>query len=1055
MSDLVCPVCGKSNPNTVEVCQYCGASLKRSSAASGTSDLPGWLKDIRKSTNAEPAATPDTTRPAQPIEPAGAKDVPFPDFLAGLSNLSDEEDDESPDWLNNLRGVLPDPPLIYAAPSMPRPAQPPAASTEKPPEQPAAPPAENKVFEQLPAAQPQAEPQTPNTDWLKAFDLPDSSGSVGSDIPDAEIDPAIYADLPDWMASLAGLGGQSTPAQPEPSVFEQSPAPANEPVDWLSSLGGDFTAEDNFATSESSAPVAGETPDWMARMSSSQAESGTVQNQPEPDWLASLSSSAVESGGMPGAKEDLQSSALLGSDDWSGLRGSTPGVFDASEGNNPNPGVSALDETPDWITNLQGSDPVSYEPDTKGGSSPAVSPFGELPDWMTNLRDPAATLEKPDWLANLNSSTPDQTSSANIPQAAETPVTPLENDNSAWLANLGGSALDYKAPVSGQTLESGQPAPFADQPDWLSSLQNSQDASFGDNPKQNQPESHETSFRDEVPDWLTSLQGISTPVDSVPAQAQPEPQSISDWKSAPSVPDEALKPNEPQTQNQPFEPEDLEGFSIPGGTGELPDWLARVSQATAVENKPVQGQVPAATAPKTPRQQANESGQSMIGTGQPVRPEVPGLASESGNDQNIDSIFSMETPDWLSNFLPAASQPVSAPSEKDSTPNDLPAAELPSWVQALRPMESVVEETSDNDEPQNVENEGPLAGLRSVLPTQPGLTVAKAPRAYANELLINETQHAQSALLENLINSEKNPQLLPKRPKVSRIQPVRWTIAAVLLLVVFIFAGLGSNVFPSPATPGETSAVGMFLNTVGNLPDNAPVLVIMDYQPGFAGEMESALGPVLENLMNKKARLAFVSTSPVGGLMADRLLSKFSTSYSYQIGQQYVKLGYLPGGAGGIKVFADQPATTLGQDTRSGNLWDTPVLKDVTINSVTSLANFAAVIVATDNPDIGRLWIEQAQPVLGAKPMLMVVSAQAEPMIQPYFQSGQISGLVTGMEGGLLYESALGKSGQARTYWDAYSAALLVAELIIIIGGFWSLRAGLRARRAGQEQDEV
>ena len=166
-------------------------------------------------------------------------------------------------------------------------------------------------------------------------------------------------------------------------------------------------------------------------------------------------------------------------------------------------------------------------------------------------------------------------------------------------------------------------------------------------------------------------------------------------------------------------------------------------------------------------------------------------------------------------------------------------------------------------------------------------------------------------------------------------------------------------------------------------------------------------------------------------------------------------MGYLPGGAGGIKVFADQPATTLGQDTRSGNLWDTPVLKDVTINSVTSLANFAAVIVATDNPDIGRLWIEQAQPVLGAKPMLMVVSAQAEPMIQPYFQSGQISGLVTGMEGGLLYESALGKSGQARTYWDAYSAALLVAELIIIIGGFWSLRAGLRARRAGQEQDEV
>ena len=55
-----------------------------------------------------------------------------------------------------------------------------------------------------------------------------------------------------------------------------------------------------------------------------------------------------------------------------------------------------------------------------------------------------------------------------------------------------------------------------------------------------------------------------------------------------------------------------------------------------------------------------------------------------------------------------------------------------------------------------------------------------------------------------------------------------------------------------------------------------------------------------------------------------------------------------------------------------------PVLKDVAVNSEIKLSNFAALIVATDNPDTGRLWIEQAQPALGSKPMLMVVSSQAE-----------------------------------------------------------------------------
>jgi hypothetical protein len=241
--------------------------------------------------------------------------------------------------------------------------------------------------------------------------------------------------------------------------------------------------------------------------------------------------------------------------------------------------------------------------------------------------------------------------------------------------------------------------------------------------------------------------------------------------------------------------------------------------------------------------------------------------------------------------------------------------------------------------------------------------------------------------------------------------------------------------------------------------------VVVDYQPGFAGELEMAAGPVITQLSQANVPLAFISTSPMGPYMADRLVKVYAGAY--QLNTQYVNLGYLPGGAGGIKAFAEQPASTIGQDIILGNMWNTPALAGATVNSVSRLSNFGAVLVLTDNPDIGRLWIEQAQPSLKPRPMLMVVSAQAEPMIRPYLLSGQINGFVAGMEGAVLYEGKLGTAGVCppgsceiaargpRTHWDAFGMAMLVAELLILFGGAWGLISGLRARRTATEQDEA
>ena len=79
-------------------------------------------------------------------------------------------------------------------------------------------------------------------------------------------------------------------------------------------------------------------------------------------------------------------------------------------------------------------------------------------------------------------------------------------------------------------------------------------------------------------------------------------------------------------------------------------------------------------------------------------------------------------------------------------------------------------------------------------------------------------------------------------------------------------------------------------------------------------------------------------------------------------------------------------------------------------------------------------------------------------MIQPYYASHQINGLVSGLYGGALAEqqknveqkNAEGTS-IARTYWDAYSIGLLLASVLVLGGGLLNLALGSRDRAAARE----
>lgn len=567
------------------------------------------------------------------------------------------------------------------------------------------------------------------------------------------------------------------------------------------------------------------------------------------------------------------------------------------------------------------------------------------------------------------------------------------------------------------------------------------------------PEASSLSASETVPDWLKKMQEEES------AREQPPVESDADWlkglqsevgQEAPVEigPEELpswLKAEEPAPPARTEEPAAQEPEA---GPGDVPDWLkAAAPTASVFEESAAQEPASAPDWLSSLQAAAGEAASSAPAFAADSREEIempaptPAFEPEALSGENMDALFT-ELPDWLSSAEAKAGVP---PSEGQA----ISPGELPSWVQAMRPVETSEALTSASD--QTLESHGALAGLQGVLPAVPGIGPSSKPKAYSIKLQVTEEQQAHAALLEQILAAEAAPVPIETFSPLSAQRGLRWLLAALIGIVVFAVLGLQTRLFAMPA--GEPNEIRDARLIAEAIPENAPVLVVIDYEPALAGEMEAAAAPLLDHaILLKHPRLVFISTSPTGGLLAEHLIAnRFDcaqcvslSDHNYQRNTQYVNLGYLPGGLAGVRAFAQNPRAAAPLDIDLAPAWSGAVLQ-----GITSLSQFAALIVVTDNAESARAWIEQTAPERGAAPMLMVSSAQAAPMIRPYYESRQVSGLVSGLYGGAIFEqNNAGRPGLARNYWDAYSLGMILAAILIVLGGLWNLALGLRDRAA-------
>jgi hypothetical protein len=736
-------------------------------------------------------------------------------------------------------------------------------------------------------------------------------------------------------------------------------------------------------------PADAKLPDWLSGM-----EGGAKEEEEVPDWLASIREKTPAPPAAPAEEEAFPSG---GDTDWLGRLNqeekekpakAAGAVSPFATGGAPLPSAGT-GGMPDWMPEL-GSAPAQPAPPAPPAPAEA-KPAGEMPTWMADLRaepaqgpseaQPAPADELPDWLMKLQAES--KTPTHELPKID----VPFE-ESPDWLAKLQASVYaDEKKP----------PAPETGLQDWFAETPPA--PSFPGRAAVGALEpSPETAPAAETPDWLKDLPPIIAREAEAPAAAAFTPEA-----AAPA---------------------------------EVPDWLAQYQAGSAAAAVPTQ---PAATPPVT------EPPRTMPGwlaefaeAAAPLEASLPAAPQEAAPPSfERAASLPLETPDWLAALKPEAGEK-KVPAAAPAAPPEIAAAELPTWVQAMRPVEAVVAEGQAAQEEKEVTAlGGPLAGLAGVLPLTPGLGVLRKPPAYSARLQMTEGQQRHAASLERLVAAENEPRPIAGQARLRSASLLRWIIALLLILAVGLPLATGAQVVPAAVYPSE---LGATRELITGLEASPAVLLIFDYEPALSGELEAAAAPVIEHLLFKGPRLAILSTSPTGPILAESFMRKVPAP------PEYVNLGYLAGGPAGVLGFAESPPDVATYTLAGANAWQTP-----TLQGVQQLNDFAAVILLTDNADTGRAWIEQAGPRLDTTPLIMVISAQAEPMIRPYYDSGQVRGLVTGLAGGKAYEqaneAAFTGMGLARRYWNAFSSGLLAAEALIVLGGLWSFFEAWRARR--------
>jgi hypothetical protein len=268
-----------------------------------------------------------------------------------------------------------------------------------------------------------------------------------------------------------------------------------------------------------------------------------------------------------------------------------------------------------------------------------------------------------------------------------------------------------------------------------------------------------------------------------------------------------------------------------------------------------------------------------------------------------------------------------------------------------------------------------------------------------------------------------------------------------IILPLFIPFKIPQNVMP------QTQQLFDFVDTIP--PDDKVVIIAFDYTPQTEPECHPMAIALLKHCFARKVPVIGVSFDPQGpGLAVEAVTSVIrevnekarSPADSVIYGADCVYLGWKSGRVAALLQMGESIPQVFPVD-----YWGTPIDSLPLMHRVNNYKDVAIVIniASAAYPDD---WIRYPQSRYGVKVGAGLTAVMA-PKYYPFVQTGQLSGMMSGMKGAAEYEHLIVKhgytedSGTAETGMNSQSLIHILIIVFIVLGniGYFFSRRGVKA----------
>jgi hypothetical protein len=227
-------------------------------------------------------------------------------------------------------------------------------------------------------------------------------------------------------------------------------------------------------------------------------------------------------------------------------------------------------------------------------------------------------------------------------------------------------------------------------------------------------------------------------------------------------------------------------------------------------------------------------------------------------------------------------------------------------------------------------------------------------------------------------------------------------------------------------------------NAVEDLPAGSVVLFDIGYGSGGYPSLGPANIAVFHQFFDKELKVIIMATALEGSMMYPLIMDSVrpETRHGAEYGEDYVFLGYIAGTQTAMAgVLGNLPSLV------STDYLGTPIDQMAILDGIRGAQDIDVVGYLTTAGETSEGWVYQAysaygRPVLGGFLSMMTTS------MKPYYDTGQLIGVIDGVKGAADMEFLTGYPGDAIQSSDVLSFSQTLVVIFILIGNisYWGSR---------------